>query len=789
MSHKDLREQFIEQIIAKNYIEAYKLLQTDANQTKFELAEVNHTFEDKPVSIMEYLILHYDNDQPLDAAQEKALLQIIDKLGTEEYNNKTTALIRALDPEFILINGCLLAIKLYIEGADINDCRNGQYKPLAFICNEIEKNPSLKEKYDDFVKVILESESELELSENGALIQDKRVALRKEKHHELVKKRLLPLWVRLINLGYRDEINAYYQEKFGTIDKLLLEKNYAQATEEIEKNPALADMLMNKASSLSDYVFSCLPRCDENQVEEAAIFLAVVAKLTANVNQRLAMTNNALENISQAESVDADLLIKYKKVVKTMLNKGLKISSEVREGLIRLGFNKTEFMKWAAPPTLSPARSRASSSLSRSRGLSSSHLSRSTIALNDNSKRLAEALVKLNFDQAESIIHKDYKLALQDLVFEGGLGSLSPARYLVTRYPDCNLQKQKEIRDFILELNNSHNKLYSFSATQNDVFESVKDMIKTSSERDEDFKEKTQSLLDFIIEQEIKPSESSDESDVGVDEDKPLKEEASMINIVENTIKDCLANFKSKEFDLDDAVTILTRDTMNYAQTVSLDDLTEIVKRIENTIVHPKDKRWEQLRQVVGAIVNKTADHYIEENKQVTSTFHITLWLCLTIIGALVPLFYYFLKVKPTRESSPLVVYEMTKTAFDQITAKPKTVDEMTPRGSTVHREDGNSSAASRRLEKLKEKQPHLISHRTEDKPEGHLKRCTFFSKSQSSNVKLFNGSLDDNAFAYRGKVPVNVRCISLKGVQADKFAEKIDGLEDEIRGQVILVS
>lgn len=796
MSKKDLRGQFIEHLDAKNFKEAYELLRNDAKNGDFELAELQHTFDKEPIFVMEYLCLHYNDFQPLDKDQDQALINIIVNFGRKEYSQKTTPLIFALSADFISTHGTTLAQKLLQAGVEINETREGLYKPLGVVCNEIEKNPALQEKYDGLISELLVPDvEELDLNEVIAFNSDRLAALQNNEAGELAKKRSQPLWVRLVNLGYRDNIREYYAEKSKHFHQLIERRHYAEALIELKSTLALSDMLMSNAISVSDYVFSCLPRLTPDVVNQAAEFLALVAKASENILPQSTISNNVLNNIANAENVDEKLLKTYEAIVKALLKKKCVLTQEHRIGLIRIGIKSNDLVRWGTTPPVpivSP-RSRAGTqrSLTQSRG--SIHQSRSRISFNDLSKQLADALLALDFINAKLIVHRDHKLASQDLVFTGISGSYSPARYLTKRYPDCNLEQQQNIREFILDANNLVNSLTTiYEESKDDVFTSVIEMIETFSKKDPEFKAKTKSLSDFIQAQLNPNDESKDASEVEEGEsekEEVQEEEKELTEIVQATILECLNKFDDADFDREEALTVLTRDTLKYAKAVSIDDLTQIIRDIEKTIVKPKDTRWQHLREVVGEIVNQTADHYIQENQRVTATFKKTLWLCLTIIGALVPLIYYFLKVKPTREANPFVVYEMTRNAFDAITAKDVTEEQKTPRGTnTVHRIVEKTSAYSRRLDKIHEKQPTLISHHSEAKPDGHLKRCTFFSHSDQTRQNLFNGSIEDDEFAYDGNVAVTVRSISLKGHQADRFEEKIEDLDADLQGQVIQV-
>lgn len=801
MSHKDLREQFIEHLVTKNYVEAEKLQLLDAKNKIFELTELQHTFDRESVSVMEYLCLHYHENQPLDNAQDVALLKIILNFGRKEYSKNTTPLIFVLSAEFVLAHGTVLAEKLLKAGAAINESRAGQYKPLAVICNEIESNPALKDKYNGIICELLQPEVEdLELNEKCFFHSDQLTALKNDGLAKLAKKRLQPLWVRLVNLGYREQIGNYYAKESQRFHQHVVSRKYVEAMNELNETLALSDVLINNANSVSEYVFSCLPRLDDKKVEEAAEFLAVVAKASAEVTPRFTITNNALDTIAKLNSDEVDDKLKntYKTVVKTMLRKGCFLTKENRVHLTQLGISSHDLLRWGTkPPAGPPARSRAGTTRSRD-SQESLHKSRSMSVLADNPKLLAEALSNLDLQLVKNLIHRDHKLALRDLVFIGKQESLSPARYLAKRYPDCNPTQQKTICELILDINNVVNSLSSLDDRPKDeIFASVLEMITKLSERDPQYKAQTQSLFDFIQAQTKtidKSTVSSDESEASPVDQKSEKDakadeaDLELTNVVRNTIQECLKKFDDDTFDREQALIALTRDTMQYAKAVSFDELADIIRKIEETIVDPKDPQWRYLREVVGEIVNQTADHYIAENKRVTDTFKKTLWLCLTIIGALVPLIYYFVKVKPTREASPLVVYEMTRNAFDEITSKVLTEEQKTPRGgNTTHRVVEKSTSYMRRLNKIDQEQPRLISHKCEDKANGHLKRCTFFSNSDRKI--FFNGSINQDSFATHGsKFEAEVRVISQKGLQADRFAEKIDDLDEQFQEQVVQV-
>lgn len=812
MSHKDLREQFIEHLVNKNYVEAEKLFREDAKTKKFELADIKYSFDRESVSVMEYLCLHYDANQPLDEAQDRALLNIILNFGRKEYSKNTTPLIFTLSAEFVLAHGTVLAEKLLKAGAEIDDSRSDQYKPLAIICNEIENDSALKEKYNAIICELLQPTVEdLNLNEKCFFHTDQLIALKDDRPAKLAKKRLQPLWVRFVNLGYREQIGNYYADESKRFHQHVVAREYVTALNELKETLALSDILINNVNSVSEYVYSCLPRLDDKKVEEAAEFLALVAKASAEVTPRLTISNNALFNIAKSNSdeLDEKQLNTFKTVVKTMLRKGCFLSKENRSGLVQIGIPSNDLVKWGTKAPVGSLRSRAGTSrslnFSRHSGESSVHKSRSMSLLNENPKLLAEALSKLDIDTVKSIIHRDHKLALRDLVFPGKQESLSPARYLAKQYPNCDAAQQKKICDLILDMNNLVNSLTDLSSSlKNEIFTSVIEMITKLSERDQQFKNQSKSLLQFIklqIHPRDETKANSDETEVSHKEHdtkeksktkhlefKVDEEEGELITIVRQTIQECLYKFDDETFDRKEALMALTRDTMEYAKAVTFDQLTEIIRKIESTIVDPKDVQWRHLREVVGEIVNQTADHYIEENKEVTATFNKTLWLCLTIIGALVPLIYYFVKVKPTRESSPVVVYEMTRNAFDAITSKALTEEEKTPRGGhTTHRVVESSSSYMRRLAKLDQEQTRLISHGTEDKANGHLKRCTFFSNSDRKI--LFNGGIDQKSFASDGsQFEAEVRTISQKGAQADKFAEKIDNIAEDFEGQIIQV-
>ena len=233
--------------------------------------------------------------------------------------------------------------------------------------------------------------------------------------------------------------------------------------------------------------------------------------------------------------------------------------------------------------------------------------------------------------------------------------------------------------------------------------------------------------------------------------------------IVWNTIKDCLMKFYDMDFNLDSTIQDLTQNTMKYFDQVSLDEFTKVVKSIEDAFEDPNAPEWENFRKIVGMIINKTAEHYIQaaqEIARIDRNFKLNLLWCITIIGAIVPLLYYHLKVKPTHEAyveSPLVVYEMSRQVFEKATAK----NNPSVQNATVHR---------RRQSKmyLIKNQAHLISK------QGLLKSTVLMDPNLEKFAKKFNGTLEKEKFlSPNGEV---------RWIVTDK--EKVKEIEEKLSDQ-----
>lgn len=375
------------------------------------------------------------------------------------------------------------------------------------------------------------------------------------------------------------------------------------------------------------------------------------------------------------------------------------------------------------------------------------------VEISENSTKLAELLEKdePDLENAIRIIEQERDLAYKDIQFRNMGVECSVASYLSSQFPSYSEKMRKIVRDFLEYINHK--------CPGDEVYKDIGTMIKTNLTLDDTCAESYQLLIDLIA---YKPFD---------------KEKATPEQIVEYIINVCIIRIIDETFDFPGVINALTRDTMQFARTVDFESLTHIVENIQKSIKDPKDPKWVKLRKTVGAIVNNTAEHYMNENTRVESNFKRLLFLCLTVIGVIVPLLYYHLKVKPTRDASPLVVFEMKRSAFENATKKNSTLVEETEKPNpltqstttlsprnTVHRTW--TSSIDRHIGN--ENEIRLISAK-----HGGLKRFVFFSPNTTQYADSFNGTIPSESFV---TPDAQVRWIALKGAQADQTFEKLDG-------------